>query len=314
MPSNRDSTRHDLMSLSDSFLLMGTVVTIRIVGQAGVHKMRESIDQAIAAMRAVEAACSRFDDESALRELCRHPGENVAVPPALYHALRIAREVAEMTDGVFDPSIGRMLEQQGFNRNYLTGQEVTSDIPWDDAASFRDITIFEDGKTIRLEKPMLLDLGAVAKGLAVDLAAQEIHGYEGFAVDAGGDIYVSGVDPSGDLWRVGIEDPVHVDRLLGSVQVKDMAVCTSGSYKRRSPKNSEVHHLLNPTSGEPVDGLLSCTVVGPQAALADVAATAAFLLGPQKAIPFIESLGLAGLCVATDHQVQETSSMGVYKR
>ncbi|MCL5116702.1 MAG: FAD:protein FMN transferase [Firmicutes bacterium] len=314
MPSNTGSTRHELISLSDSFLLMGTVVTIRIVGHSGVHEMRESIDRAIAAMRAVEATCSRFDDESALRELCRHPGKHMTVPPILYHALRIAREVAEMTDGVFDPSIGGLLEQQGFNRNYLTGEEVASDIPWDGSVSFRDITILDDGETVRLEKPMLLDLGAVAKGLAVDLAAKEIFGYEGFAIDAGGDVYVSGVDPSGDVWRVGIEDPVHLDRLLGSVQVQDLAVCTSGSYKRRSPKAPEVHHLLNPETGEPVEGLLSCTVVGPQAVLADVAATAAFLLGPEKALPFIESMGLAGLCVTTDRQVRQTPSMGAYRQ
>jgi thiamine biosynthesis lipoprotein len=265
-------------------------------------------------MRHVEDVCSRFDDKSALRSLCRTSGELVAVPPVLYHALRIAREVAEMTGGVFDPTIGARLEQLGFNRHYLTGEDASSGIVPDPRASYQDLTLVEDedGLKIRLERPLLLDLGAVAKGLAVDLAAQELARFPGFAIDAGGDVYVGGVDPEEHLWRVGIEDPANPERLMRQVALTGAAVCTSGSYRRRSPRDPSSHHLVDPATGDSAVGLLSCTVIGPTAVLADVTATAAFLLGSERGLAFIDEMGLAGFMVTERHEVLETPAMGEF--
>lgn len=295
------------VTLSESLLLMGTMVSIRVVGEGRVHEMRAGIDAASQSMRAVEEVASRFDDQSALRQLCRQPGVLTAVPPILYHALSIAREMAELTDGIFDPTVGAWLESQGFNRHYLTREETVSGVPIDPTVSFRDITLVDDGCQVRLEKPMLLDLGAVAKGLAVDLAAQALASFPGFAIDAGGDVYVAGVDPAGQPWHVGIEDPFQPHRLLRQLPLSHGAVCTSGSYKRRSPKNPDQHHIIRPDNGQSAEGLMSCTVIGPQTVLADAAATAAFLMGPERAVPFIESLGLRGVCVTDRGDVLETA-------
>lgn len=302
------SERHT--SLAESFLLMGTVVTIRVVGESGPHVMRASIDRAQDAMRAVEQVCSRFDEQSALRALCRTSGHSVPVPPVLFHALKVAMEVAELTDGVFDPTIGRRLELLGFDRHYLTGETVSSDFAADTDATFRDVTLVEDGFRVSLAQPLSLDLGAVAKGLAVDAAAHELASHEGFAIDAGGDVYVGGLDPDGTLWHVGIENPLMANGLAEVVTLTDSAVCTSGSYKRRSPADATKHHLIDAKTGESVDGLLSCTVIGPQAILADVVATAAFLLGPDRALPFITKMGLEGLCVTAGSDIQRTANFG----
>ncbi len=301
-------------TLVESFLLMGTVVSLRLVGDGSVAHMRDSIDRAIRAMRSVEEACSRFDEESALRDLCRRPGEWVAVPAALFQALSIARQMAEMTAGIFDPTVGRALELQGFNRHYLTGQESDSQVPLDTGASWRDIELNADGRQVRLAAPMLLDLGAVAKGLAIDLAVHELGDWPGLSVDAGGDVLVAGSDPEGAVWRVGVEHPLAPDSLLTQMELTNMAVCTSGNYKRRSPKNEALHHLWDPAQQRSAEGLKSCTVVAPQAVLADVVSTAAFLLGPDRALSFIEEMDLAGLVVREDMTVQMTKSMGGYIR
>jgi thiamine biosynthesis lipoprotein len=301
------STR--LSSVTESFVMMGTVVSIRVVTHAPDSDIPHRIDRAMAAMRAVQDACNRFDAESALCTLCRHPGQWMDVPPSLYYALRVARAVAELTDGVFDPTVGPKLERLGFTRNHLTGEDVASAGASDPDASYRDITLADDGLRVRLERPLLLDLGAVAKGLAVDVAAKALEGLAGFAIDAGGDVYVSGVDPDGATWQVGIEDPRRPDTLLTGVAVSSGAVCTSGSYRRRSPVDATAHHLVNAITGRPADGLLSATVIGPSAMLADATATAAFLLGPEAGPRFIADLGLAGLFVTTRHEVLKTPAM-----
>ncbi len=300
-------------TLVESFLLMGTVVSIRLVGEGSVAHMRDSIDRAIHAMRSTEEACSRFDAASSLRDLCRRPGEWVAVPAALFQALSIAREMAELTGGVFDPTVGRALELQGFNRHYLTGDESDSQVP-DAGASWHDIELNPDGMQVRLATPMLLDLGAVAKGLAVDLAAHELGSWPGFSIDAGGDVLVAGSDPEGAMWRVGIEHPLAPDSLLAQLELTNMAICTSGNYKRRSAENEAVHHLWDPSQNHSAEGLKSCTVVAPQAVLADVVSTAAFVLGPKRALSFIEEMDLAGVVVHEDMTVQMTKSMGGYIR
>lgn len=300
-------------SLAESFLLMGTVVTIRVVGEDGAHRMREDIDRAIMTMRSVESTLSRFDESSALRELCRTPGVLVPVPAMLFHALKVAVEVAALTNGAFDPTIGRQLEELGFNRHYLTGEEVRSEFASSGSVSFRDVTLVDEGLQVRLEKPMSLDLGAVAKGLAVDLAARDLSSWDGFAVDAGGDVFVSGVDPHGGTWRVGVEDPKDPRGFLARLKITDAAICTSGNYKRRSPKNPAAHHLVDARTKMSAEGLVSCTVVGPQAMMADVASTAAFLLGPDRAIPFLEEMGLSGMCVTAEGEIRETIKMGALK-
>ena len=305
-----EGRRRDLV---ESFLLMGTVATLRVVGDRTETEMRAAIETAVGVMRGVETTLTRFDDESALRRLCRTPGELVPVHPMLFHALKVAVELATMTDGVFDPTVAPHMEALGFTRHYLTGEDVRSGISPGSPVSFRDITLVDDGGQVRLERPMALDVDAVAKGLALDLAARSLSGWDGFLVDAGGDISVAGVDPEGMPWRVGIEDPKDPARLFCRLRLSAGAVCTSGSARRRSPVSPQAHHLVDARSGRPVDGLLSCTVVGPQAMMADAVSTAAFLLGPERAIGFIEQAGLEGLCLTQEGTWLETPGMAGWK-
>ena len=304
-------------------LLMGTTVTIRVVSEAGHSKtsgsrrgqtadMHSAMGRAFAAMRFVEATCSRFSEDSALRELCRHPGETMRVPAALFETIRLAVEMSALTDGVFDPTVGGVLESHGFNRHYLTGEAADSDIMSAEPVSYRDITLDEKEGTVLLHKPMLLDLGAVAKGLAIDLAARELADWDGFAIDAGGDLYVHGMDFTGEPWTVGVQHPLSKDAVICWLQTTDVAICTSGSYERRSPLANEIHHLINPLTGESVHGLLSCTVVAPLAMLADAVSTAAFVLGAKRALDFVSGLDLQGLCIDETLDMTMTDSMERY--
>ena len=298
----------------ESYLLMGTVVSIRVVGRGQVTDMHSAIKRAFEAMRFVEETCSRFTESSALRELCRHSGQPVQVPDVLFETIRVALEISALTDGVFDPTVGSALEAHGFNRHYLTGDAVNSQVECAEPVSYRDITLDEKERTVLLHKPMLIDLGAVAKGLAVDLAARELVGWDGFAIDAGGDLYLQGMDFTGEPWRVGIQHPLHKDAMMCWLQITDAAICTSGSYERRSPVASEVHHLINPKTGESTRGLLSCTVVAPLAILADAVSTAAFVLGPKHALEFVSALDLEAICISDALDMTMTDLMERYLR
>jgi thiamine biosynthesis lipoprotein len=123
----------------------------------------------------IEACCSRFDPQSEAMQLTTQIGVAVPVSDMLFEAVRFAVNVAEESCGAFDPTVGHQMETLGFNREYRTGQIVRTAIEPDAAVSYRDIYLDPALKTITLLRPLILDLGAVAKGLAIDLAARELR-------------------------------------------------------------------------------------------------------------------------------------------
>lgn len=278
-------------------ILMDTLVSIDVVDSAGAERWNDAIDRAFGWFRAVEDACSRFDPSSEVMGLSRRVGEPVEVSPLLFEAARFAVEVARLSGGAFDPTIGQALERRGFNRNYRTGQRIASNLAAPRPVSWRNVALDPARRTVTLRAPLVLDLGAVAKGLAIDLAARELSDCPGFAVDAGGDLYVHGMNPDGTPWRVGIRHPRQPEELLAIVAVSDLAVCTSGDYERLAEDPGDGHHLVDPRSGASVRSVASVTSLAPTAMLADALGTAAFVLGPEKGRRFLERQGIEGLLV-----------------
>lgn len=279
---------------------MGTVVTIQIVGHGENQQQRdaraESVARAANWFRSIEKCCSRFDPDSELRQLSEQCGAAVRVSPMLFAALQFALSVADESDGAFDPTVGQRMEARGFDRNYQTGESAASGIASGDGVSWRDVVLDADEQTVTLLKPLVLDLGAVAKGLAIDVTARELEPFVNFAVDAGGDLYLGGHNELGDPWSVGIRHP-REEGLIDTMHVSDTAVCTSGDYEKRSVADPGKSHIIDARSGENASELASVTVVAPSAMVADALATAAFALGPMKGLDFLERHGVRGLLV-----------------
>ncbi len=292
---------------SRSEIILGTVVTVTVVGTDGCDQVRAgAIDRAFAWFREVEARCSRFDSDSELMQLTRHVGLAVGVSDLLFEAIRFALAVAEETGGAFDPTVGHVMEARGFNREYRSGAVVESGVEPAGAVSYRDVVCDTDGRTVTLQRPLVLDLGAVAKGLAIDMAARELMPFRDFAIDAGGDLYLGGRNPEGQPWSVGIRHPRNDGQLIDVLHVSDKAVCTSGDYEKRTPDG---HHILDPRTGVPADHAASATVVAPTAMLADAVATAAFVMGPADGIELCESLGVEGLILTSSLDRHETNGL-----
>jgi thiamine biosynthesis lipoprotein len=285
--------------------VMDTVVSIELAAQCAPVAELEIVDRAIGWFAVVESACSRFDASSEAMRLCATVGAPVRVAPILFEAVRFAVAVARLSDGAFDPTIGGPMETRGFNRNYRTGLRVATPLP-PTRASYRDIQVDETEHTVTLHRPLVLDLGAVAKGLAIDLAARELACAGSYAIDAGGDIFVSGQRHDGSSWRVGVRHPDQPDALWCILQPGDGAICTSGGYARRIDPLE--HHLLDPQTGRSPRQLVSSTVVAPSAMLADALSTAAFVLGPQRGLSLLARQGVEGLLL--DRQMSPRMTNG----
>jgi thiamine biosynthesis lipoprotein len=279
---------------------MGTLVTIHVVrSEADVD---EAIDRAFGWFHEIEARCTRFIPQSELMQLTAQAGVPVPASSILYEAVRFALMVAEETDGAFDPTVGHRMEARGFNREHRTGEIVRTGIAPDDDVSYRDVELDPDRKTILLRRPLTLDLGAVAKGLAVDTAARELDPFKDFAIDAGGDLYLGGSNPKGAPWSVGIRHPRLDNELSDRLHVSNQAVCTSGDYERRA-------HILDPRTRSTSVTVASATVVASGAMLADALATAAFVLGPEEGIQLLTRLGVEGLILTPELKRYETRGL-----
>jgi thiamine biosynthesis lipoprotein len=272
-------------------VLMGTIVTIQLV----CDESDDAIERAFGWFREIESRCSRFDEHSELVQLSMQVGVPVPASPILFEAIRFALLVAEETGGAFDPTVGLRMESRGFDREHRTGRQVRTPIAVDDDVSYRDIEVDASARTITVHKPLLLDLGSVAKGLAVDAAASELQPFGNFAIDAGGDLYLAGRNPKGLPWAVGIRHPRIDGALIDSFNVSDKAVCTSGDYERVAPDGAV--HILDPRSGSGAVSSASVTVIAHTALAADALATAAFVLGPAEGIDLLVRHGAEGLIV-----------------
>ena len=134
---------------------------------------------------------------------------------------------------------------------------------------------------------MELDLGAVGKGYAGDLAAEILkdRGITSALLDIGGNIQAIGSWPDGSDWRLGIRNPFGEGQ-VGVLSVSDRAVVTSGNYERYfvGDDDQTYGHIIDPSTGYPADtGLASVTIIAEEGKVGDALSTAMFVKGPQEA-------------------------------
>jgi FAD:protein FMN transferase len=245
---------------------------------------------------------SRFDPTSELSRLNATAGATTAtaVSRRLCEAVATALAGARATDGLFDPLLGARIVELGYDRTFerLGGTDSSAPLsPWV-AGQWRAIELDHAAQAIRMPAGTALDLGGLAKGMAVD-AAVAVLGRMGVtaAVNAGGDLAVYGLPPGESSWTVAIDGLADTPLAL-----TEGGLATSSTRRRRWQTGAgERHHLLDPRNGLPAaSGLSQVSVAAASCAQAEVAATAALLLGPTAAPIFLARHRLHGLLVTDD--------------
>jgi len=189
---------------------------------------------------------------------------------------------ARASQGRFDPCLGRVAElwHVGQRKAPPTDEELARA---GRGSHFEALEVERTGSVSRAaltRAGVAVDLGGIAKGHGVDLAAQALrdHGIFNALVNVGGDLVAMGVDENDDPWRVGVRSPDHLEQVVEVLRVSDRAVATSGDYLQYFQFGGRrYHHLLDPTSGEPRrTAMRSLTVEASTCMDADAAATALF--------------------------------------
>lgn len=300
-----------MAEISTTFTAMASDVTLRIV---------EPTDGAVAALAAarrviedVAASCTRFDPTSPLMRANAAPDDWHIVPSVCADAIAAAYNAYLVTDGRFDPRVLGALQRAGYaaSREFSSLPELGMPVPPAVQIQPARWTPGFEGRRVRIGADPI-DLGGIGKGLAVRWAAATLAGHgDGVLIDAGGDLVTMGVSPDGGAWHIGVENPWDAQgEPLVVLDASDAAVATS-SIRLRSWVESgrTMHHLIDPRTGEPGGtGLVSVTVIGTDAADAEVWSKALFLEGAARIAALAEQQELAAIWIDVDGQLAMTAA------
>ena len=190
------------------------------------------------------------------------------------------------------------------------------------AAEHTDITkiiIDEKNSTVFLEDPMMkLDVGAIAKGYAVEMAARSLEekNISGYVINVGGNVRTVGPKGDGSKWLVGIENPEDSDDLpyLAYLELSDISLVTSGSYQRYYIVDTKrYHHIIDPQTLMPSEGYLSVSVICKDSGKADALSTALFCMPLDDGLALINSTDDAeAMWVENDGTIHRSNNFESY--
>lgn len=301
---------------------MGTTWSVKVVDlPAGVtltsvrediELLLESINRQMSTYRP-DSDISRFNQAEA--------GSWQILPADFWRVIRYSLQLAEDTDGAFDPTVGPLVNLWGF------GPDPKRDKPplaaeleavqarigyqrlsWRDA----DQALLQPGGAY-------VDLSAVAKGYAVDKVADLLIGLgvENLLVEIGGELRAHGAKPAGQPWKVAIEKPLPGVREVAHIlAMKDIAIATSGDYRNYFQAGERRYsHIIDPRSGYPVDHqVVSVSVLHPRCAEADALATALTVMGAEEGMVWAEARQLAVLFMVQSGSTVEEFASSAFRR
>ena len=270
-----------------------------------------------AELQRFDQACSRFRTDSELSRLNDRDGLPTRVSPLLFEAIAESIRAAEVTDGLVDPTIARALRDWGYDTTFTsvppTGDAITVNLRA--VAGWETVLLDSVERIVQLPVGVELDLGATAKGLAADHCAELVHRQLGCGVliGLGGDIAVAGRAPD-EGWSVLCTDDHAVDlegELPASSQTVDIisgGLATSSITVRRWVRGeAKLHHLIDPVIGAPAHTCWRTASVAASTCVdANIASTAAMIMG-EKALRWLEMLGLPARLVHADGRVFTTA-------
>ena len=269
--------------------VMGTVAEVAVV-HGDPRQAHAAIDAAMEELRRVDRLMTRFSETSEVGRANRLAAARpVAVSDATASVLREALGWAHVSEGAFDPAIGRAVRL--WDVGHRTAPPPDGAVRRLAGRSFYralDLDTWRGEPVIRFTDPDVeLDLGGIAKGYGVDRAVDALRraGIGQAIVNVGGDLYALGGAEDGGPWRIGIQSPEDPSRPAAELDIRDAAVATSGDYLQFFRHGGRrYHHLLDPTTGAPRrTPVRSVTVTAGACLTADAAATAVFGMAPARA-------------------------------
>jgi thiamine biosynthesis lipoprotein len=320
--ANRDRADAD----SGYQMIMGTFAHIVAVAEDS-DTAEKCVRAALEEIRKVDDLMSDYKSDSEISLVNKEAFEKaVQVSTSTYEVLQRSVEFSEMTGGAFDITVGPLVALfREAKENKVAPNEEQLALARS-KIGFEKLKLDSDNKTVQFsENGMLLDMGGIAKGYAIDKAieAAQSNGAIGAMVDIGGDVRCFGLPPAGkDHWLIGLQDPnsaiegIRGGGLMMVLKVADAAVATSGDYQQFVLiEGKSYSHIMDSKTGASAEGLSSVTIIAYNATDADALATSVSVMGAETGLALIEKLPNTEAILITpqpNYEIIKTSSAEKY--
>jgi thiamine biosynthesis lipoprotein ApbE len=277
----------------ESRMMMGTIVEITCQDKSAINAGFEEIKR-------IEKIADNFDPASEISRL--NQDGHIKASNELMEMVRESLKYNFLSAGAFDITINPVVALWKERIKKSQDEKAEVSLPSQDEIKDRlrltgsdKISINENESSIVFSQPaMSIDLGAIAKGYAVDKAIARLkeRGINSAMVNAGGNIYCLGKKGK-RKWRVGIQHPRKPQNLLFTLELENQAVATSGDYQQYFIAGGRRYsHIIDPKTGYPVDNkVISATITAPTAAQADGLSTSVFVLGKIMGLELVKKIG-----------------------
>jgi len=261
---------------TDNRLIMGTIVEVTSPNQEAASIVFNELER-------IENLLSKYKPTSEIAQLNKLG--KLKTSPETFYIIKESKEFWQLSNGAFDITVGPLVDLWGFtDKNYSVPGDGEIKNKLNLVASDK-IFLQDSGNVVEFTlSGMKIDLGAIAKGYALDCAVRKLKekGINSCLINLGGQVYCLGRKFS-QPWKIAIKDP-RGGKVKGYLELVDKSVATSGDYEQFFVKNNKRYvHILNPKTGYPAEaGVIAVTVIAPDGLTADALSTAIFVLGKEK--------------------------------
>jgi len=261
---------------TDNRIMMGTFVEV-------ISPYKQAAGIVFSEIKRIEDLLSKYKPDSEVAKL--NQSGKLKVSPDTFFIIKKSKELWQTSDGAFDITVAPLVDLWGFtDKKYHLPREgeIKNTLK---LIGCDKIILHDDDNMIKFKlSGMKIDLGAIAKGYALDCAVNKLRkaGIKSCLINAGGQVYCLG-GKFGKPWKIAIKEPRGRD-FTGYLELKDKSVATSGDYEQCFIKGkARYSHILNPKTGYPADSrIVSVTVIASSGLTADALSTAIFVLGKEK--------------------------------
>ena len=291
--------------------VMGTVFEIAAYGESS-GRVLTAIDRAFQEIVRMDDLMSNYKPESALSHLNRSAHFHTEkVPLDLYRVIEQALEFSRLSDGKFDITVAPLVNLwkaalQGDAAPSLTQQRQAQA-----CVGYDKIELTPPDQVTFHSSCLQLDLGAIAKGYAVDRAAEILDSsrIQDAFINAGGSTIVALGSPPGQTgWRVHLRDPSH--RIDPYVMLKNGSVSTSEQTAPSLLGRDSPGHIIDPSTGRPLETQFAVSVIAPTGTMSDGLSTTLLLLGPQQGKALIKRTSDVSAVWLSSKAQMETATNG----
>ena len=279
---------------TESYTLMGSAFELTVVAhdKAVAH---EHIATAKNEIERIELLISSWNSNSETSSINQNAGiMPVEVSKELWDLIYRSQQISKITSGAFDltfAAVDQIWKFDGSNAVMPDADLIEASVS---KIGYNQVQLNKEQSTVFLpQNGMKIGFGAIGKGYAADRAKQLLvaRGVEGGIINASGDMNTWGTQPDGSPWTIGIINPMNKEKVFSWFSLEHNAVVTSGNYEKFIRIDGKRYsHIIDPRTGIPSNGIISCTIFASKTELADALATATFVMGVESGLFLINQL------------------------